>query len=140
MIRRAQSTSHGSSITCSPSSLSHLTPLQEHALAAGLPPVLDELLHRVLHCCCEDTWQARVAGAAALRLLLRTLPGAYISAWAPQALRAVLTVVRSLPEHCTVERASTHGLFLDLLRKVLTGEDRGADEKVGVFQRGCNLK
>lgn len=72
-----------------------------------------------------------MAGAAALRLLLRTLPGAYVGAWAPQALRAVLSVVRSLPEHCTVERASTHGLFLDLMRKVLTGADRGLDEQVG---------
>ena len=27
------------------------------SVASPLPPVIDDLVPRVLHCCCEDTWQ-----------------------------------------------------------------------------------
>lgn len=43
-----------------------------------LPAVLDELYPRIQHCCCEDTWQARLAGAAAIRVLSVKLPHAYL--------------------------------------------------------------
>ena len=40
-------------------------PPEEEGGAEGLPAVIDELLPRVLHCCCEDTWQVCVGGGAA---------------------------------------------------------------------------
>ena len=36
---------------------------EEEGGAEGLPAVIDELLPRVLHCCCEDTWQVCVGGS-----------------------------------------------------------------------------
>ena len=38
-------------------------PPEEEGGAEGLPAVIDELLPRVLHCCCEDTWQVCVWGS-----------------------------------------------------------------------------
>jgi len=58
---------------------------REHpALLLDLPPVLDDIMGRVLHCCSSERWQSRLAGAAALRQLLAhpQVPPEYLSHWA----------------------------------------------------------
>eukprot|EP00983_Pelagomonas_calceolata_P103232 1158893-Pelagomonas_calceolata.AAC.3 len=79
---------------------------------------------RVLHCCSNENWQARLAGAAALRLLMAhpQLPPAYLSHWAAHTTRALLWVVRGLPDHCVAEAAQLDTSLATLLRKALLGE------------------
>jgi hypothetical protein len=73
------------------------------AAALGLPQLFDDLLPRVLHCCWDDAWGARLGGVAAVRLLWRKLPAEYLTAWLPQLLRALMVVTRHLPEHSLPE-------------------------------------
>ncbi len=63
----------------------------------GFPAVLDELLPRIVHCCWQDTWAARLGGAAGVRLLTFKLPASYLRYVSPQLVRALLTVSRFLP-------------------------------------------
>lgn len=59
--------------------------------------MLDELLPRIVHCCWQDTWAARLGGAAGVRLLTFKLPASYLRYVSPQLVRALLTVSRFLP-------------------------------------------
>ncbi len=88
-------------------------------MALGLPTVLDELYPRILHCCYEDSWQARLAGAASIKLMMSQLPAAYLRQWALSTQRALLMVVRLLPEHSMVERAEVDATLTTYLRKCL---------------------
>jgi transformation/transcription domain-associated protein len=88
---------------------------QHHAADHGLPPVLDELMQRLLHCCWEGTWSARLGGMAALKLLLKKLPAAYLRAYGPQILRSLLAVVKCLPDHSTVELETAQATMVSLL-------------------------
>ncbi len=101
------------------------------APAFGLPAVMDDLMTRVLNCCHEDTWQGRLAGAAAVRLLVPRLPPAYWAVWAVATVRGLANVMRWLPEHCRVQREEVEGTLTELLAKVLYG-DQGAVRPGGV--------
>ncbi len=90
---------------------------RESALAHDLPAVLDDLLPRALHCCHGNTWQRRLAGAAALRLLAARLPAAYVMGWAVLCARALVNVLRWLPEHCRAQREDVEATMRELLRK-----------------------
>lgn len=94
------------------------------AAAFGLPAVMDDLMTRVLNCCHEDTWQGRLAGAAAVGLLVPRLPPAYWAVWAVATVRGLTNVMRWLPEHCRVQREEVEATLAELLSKVLYGEQR----------------
>ena len=64
-----------------------------------VPPVIWSLLPKVLHCCFEDSWQARLAGATAIRLLTHKLPDHFLRKNSSTMLRGLLSVIRSLPVH-----------------------------------------
>ena len=83
----------------------------------GLHPVLDELLPRILHCCWEDTWSARLGGVAAVKLLVRKLPAKYLAGWSPSLVSALCTVIKGLPEHSTVELKELEGCLKELMGK-----------------------
>jgi hypothetical protein len=87
------------------------------AAALGLPPLFDDLLPRVLHCCWEASWGARLGGVAAVRLLWRKLPAEYLTAWLPQLLRALMVVTRHLPEHSVPELRQINETLSGLIDK-----------------------
>jgi hypothetical protein len=107
----------------------HLSiPLQAERPAAaatlGLPPVLDELYLRILHCCCDDSWHSRLAGAAAVKLLVHhpLLPPEYLQQWAPQTSRALLFIMRALPVHSVVEQDELDTTLVAFMRRTLLQE------------------
>jgi len=87
------------------------------AAPLGLPHLLDDLMPRVLHCCWEDGWGARLGGVAAVRLLWRKLPAEYLTAWLPQLLRALMVVTRHLPEHSIPELTQINETLSGLIDK-----------------------
>ncbi|GFR40173.1 hypothetical protein Agub_g730, partial [Astrephomene gubernaculifera] len=99
------------------------------AASHGLPAIIDDVMQRVLHCCHEDCWQGRLAGAAALRLLVGRLPAAYLCGWAVPCARALLNVVRWLPEYCRAEREEVEAALGEMMYKVLHGCDKGSSSR-----------
>lgn len=65
-----------------------------------------------------------MAGAAAVQLMVHTarLPPAYLQWWAAPTLRALLGVLRRLPDHCVVEREQVEVILTTFLNKTLKGE------------------
>lgn len=92
------------------------------AISMDLPPVLDELYPMLLHCCHEDVWQARLAGAAAIKLLVSQLPPSYLRHWALPTLRGLLNAMRLLPEHCVMEMVELDEALTQFMRKCLFNE------------------
>lgn len=101
---------------------------KSYASQLGYPPVLDNLMPRILHCCWEDSWQARLGGAAGLRLLVFKLPADYLLCWCTSLLRGLLNVVKLMPEHSVAEKREVDSTLAALLRKCLMDE---AAPKVG---------
>ncbi len=86
-------------LTAAPPAPPNLLPRQGDTFAErlGFPAVLDELLPRITHCCWQDSWAARLGGAAGVRLLAFKLPASYLRYVSPQLVRALLTVSKWLP-------------------------------------------
>ncbi|KAK9813301.1 hypothetical protein WJX72_012102 [[Myrmecia] bisecta] len=67
-------------------------------------PVLDHLIPRVLHCCYGESWPVRIGGVAAISVLVRKLPAAALTASMTPIIRALMAVLKHLPEHASGER------------------------------------
>lgn len=77
------------------------------AMPAGSmhPPVVDELMQRVVHCCYADKWPQRVAGVAAVSLVIQKLPGAWLQNHMADFIKAALSVLKHLPEHAALQKS-----------------------------------
>ncbi|EIE23491.1 hypothetical protein COCSUDRAFT_65942 [Coccomyxa subellipsoidea C-169] len=83
------------------------------------PASLDELLARVLHCCYGDSWATRIGGLAAVGLLAKKLPAVQLRARLPLCVRALLTVMRGLPEHAISQVQELRATLTGLLHRCL---------------------
>ncbi|GAX77356.1 hypothetical protein CEUSTIGMA_g4802.t1 [Chlamydomonas eustigma] len=92
------------------------------AAESQLPAVIEGLLPRMLHCCCEDTWQARLAGAAAVKLLIHRLPDHFLRRNTQAIMKGLLFVLRTLPDHSVVEGEELQSTLRALLRKCMYNE------------------
>eukprot|EP00798_Chlamydomonas_sp_ICE-L_P011536 gene11536-34248_t len=70
----------------------------------------------------SDYWQARLAGASAIKLLLEKLPDKFVRHWGASSLRALMTVLRLLPEHSVAEKELVDATIDFLMRKCLYGD------------------
>ncbi|KAL6756896.1 hypothetical protein V8C86DRAFT_2435829, partial [Haematococcus lacustris] len=101
------------------------------AVALGLPPVLDELYSRLLHCCYEDSWQARLAGAASITLTAShaQVPLAFLQPWAALTVRGLLAALGALPARSKEEQQRMQAGLLALLQRALGLKEEAKDQQ-----------
>jgi transformation/transcription domain-associated protein len=73
------------------------------ASAAQIPPFMNDLWTRVLHCCHMHSWGPQLGGVAAIAALLPRLPRTFLCTHSVATARALLAVLRSLPEHAVAD-------------------------------------
>ncbi|BDA47386.1 probable transcription-associated protein 1 [Coccomyxa sp. Obi] len=89
------------------------------SIEGSWPAALDELLDRVLHCCYGDAWATRIGGLAAVGLLAKKLPVVQLRARLPLCVRALLTVMRGLPDHAISQVQELRDTLTGLLNRCI---------------------
>ena len=75
----------------------------DSAPTVQLPAFMDDLWTRILHCCHVHSWGPQLGGVSAVAALLPRLPRTFLCAHAASSTRALLAVLRSLPEHAVAD-------------------------------------
>ena len=80
-----------------------VVPPSDSAPTVQMPAFVDDLWTRILHCCHVHTWGPQLGGVSAIAALLPRLPRAFLRTHAAASTRALLAVLRSLPEHAVAD-------------------------------------
>jgi hypothetical protein len=95
-------------------------PAAKAAAAFGmehLQPVMNVLMKRLLHCCYGGNWRGLLGGLLGVSVLIKASPPLdFLAAHEPAITRALLHILRRLPEHAAVnalEVLTRHLLTLD---------------------------
>ena len=81
--------------------------------------IQQDLITRARHCCYGDSWASRLGGVAALDALSRKMPQQLLSYAANYVIRALLAVLRSLPDSAVEEIEEITSIATDIVRRSL---------------------
>jgi hypothetical protein len=81
--------------------------------------IQQDLVMRAMHCCYGDTWPSRLGGIAALEALSKRVPQRWLVRAASYIIKALMGVLRALPDNAAQEQAETTAVLLDIVRRAL---------------------
>ena len=81
--------------------------------------VQQDLVMRAMHCCYGDSWASRLGGIAALQVLTKRVPQRWLVRAASFIIKALMGVLRALPDNATQEQQEVTEVLLDIVRKAL---------------------
>jgi len=84
-----------------------------------LPAVAGELVSRVLHCCYGGQWQALVGGLMGVDEVVKSkeVPVEFLQEREATMVRALLHILRRLPDHAQLHASRVEGILASLLNK-----------------------
>ena len=85
--------------------------------------VQQDLVMRAMHCCYGDTWPSRLGGVAALEVLAMRMPPRWLIRAANHIAKALMAVLRSLPDNAVQEQKDITGVLLMIVRRALNVPD-----------------
>ncbi|KAL3681984.1 hypothetical protein R1sor_000006 [Riccia sorocarpa] len=91
-------------------------------------PVFEQLLPRLLHCCYGSTWQSQMGGVMGLGALVGKATVDTLCAFQSKAVRALIYVLKRLPQHANKEQEETSQVLTQVLRVVNNVADEANNE------------
>lgn len=89
--------------------------------------VQQDLVMRAIHCCYSDSWPARLGGVDALKVLVARIPVQWLLRATTPINKALMSVLRILPDNAIQEQLRVTTLLLNIVKKVLgMGESDGS--------------
>jgi len=90
-------------------------------ISHGIPyiNIQQDLITRARHCCYGDSWASRLGGVAALNALSKKMPQQLLSYAANYMIRALLAVLRSLPDSAVEEIQEITSTATDIVKRSL---------------------
>ncbi|KAL2624095.1 hypothetical protein R1flu_008340 [Riccia fluitans] len=92
-------------------------------------PVFEQLLPRLLHCCYESTWQSQMGGVMGLGALVGKATVDTLCTFQSKAVRALIYVLKRLPQHANKEQEETSQVLTQVLRVVNNVADEANNEE-----------
>jgi hypothetical protein len=81
--------------------------------------IQQDLVMRAMHCCHGDSWPSRLGGIAALEALSKRVPQRWLVRAASYIIKALMGVLRALPDNATQEQEEITAVLLDIVRRAL---------------------
>lgn len=81
--------------------------------------VQQDLVMRAMHCCYGDNWPTRLGGVAALKALASRMPHEWLMRAANYLTKALMAVLRTLPDNAVKEQEDITAILLDIVRRAL---------------------
>lgn len=81
--------------------------------------IQQDLVMRAMHCCYGDSWPSRLGGIAALEALSKRVPQRWLVRAASYIIKALMGVLRSLPDNAAQEKEEITAVLLDIVRRAL---------------------
>ena len=108
-------------------------PPADAASTAPIPPFVDDLWTRILHFCHTYSWGPQLGGVSAIAALLPRLPRSFARTHAAASMRALLVVLRSLPEHAVADAADCATVLAALITACVPPGTPPEDEVVAAI-------
>jgi transformation/transcription domain-associated protein len=97
-------------------------------------PVFEQLLPRLLHCCYGSTWQAQMGGVMGLGALVGKATVDTLCHFQVRAVRALVYVLKRLPQHANKEQEETSQVLTQVLRVANNVEESTNEPRRQSFQ------
>lgn len=81
--------------------------------------IQQDLVMRAMHCCYGDSWPSRLGGIAALEALSKRVPQRWLVRAASYIIKALMGVLRALPDNAAQEQEEITAVLLDIVRRAL---------------------
>ena len=89
--------------------------------------VQQDLVMRAMHCCFGDGWPCRLGGIAALEALCKRVPQRWLVRAASYIIKALMGVLRSLPDNAAQEQEEITDVLLGIVRRALSLPETALD-------------
>lgn len=86
-------------------------------------PIFDQLLSRLVHCCYGTKWQAQMGGVMGLGALVVKVPVETLCHFQVKIMRALVYVLKRLPNYANKEQKETAQVLTDILHAVSNSEN-----------------
>ncbi|CAM6100600.1 unnamed protein product [Calypogeia fissa] len=97
-------------------------------------PVFEQLLPRLLHCCYGSTWQSQMGGVIGLGALVGKATVDTLCLFQVRAVRALVYVLKRLPQHASKEQEETSQVLTQVLRVVNNVDETNNEGRRQSFQ------
>lgn len=97
-------------------------------------PVFEQLLPRLLHCCYGSTWQSQMGGVMGLGALVGKATVDTLCLFQVRAVRALVYVLKRLPQHANKEQEETSQVLTQVLRVVNNVDETNNEGRRQSFQ------
>eukprot|EP00252_Welwitschia_mirabilis_P021819 TRINITY_DN5712_c0_g1_i1.p1 TRINITY_DN5712_c0_g1~~TRINITY_DN5712_c0_g1_i1.p1 ORF type:complete len:3567 (+),score=681.06 TRINITY_DN5712_c0_g1_i1:1467-10703(+) len=97
-------------------------------------PVFEQLLPRLLHCCYGSTWQAQMGGVMGLGALVGKATVETLCLFQVKVVRALVYVLKRLPQHANKEQEETSQVLTQVLRVVNNVDEANSEHRRQSFQ------
>ncbi|KAJ7564762.1 hypothetical protein O6H91_02G032300 [Diphasiastrum complanatum] len=102
-------------------------------------PVFEQLLPRLLHCCYGSTWQAQMGGVMGLGALIGKVNIDTLCLFQVRAVRALVYVLKRLPQHATREQEEVSQVLAQVLRVVNNVDETNNEPRRQSFQGAVDV-